>query len=585
MTSTTVTSEFVIRILENGTITIPNESPSHEMVLSGTISKIPKLISNDSRQAKKPKKNSRYANSDEASSSSSSSVVSNTELSPINVIVPNGILANPIMFKDVKFVKLPNQMYIQKELADNLKFHTLVKFVKDLIKSGGMRVFGSFTHYFAYCMTSDPILDPWESTSSSKYNNDKSYHTPDDVDLLYSNFAISHGLITKHTSCIISNITYIDMEGTETKERPAHSYTATFKNHTIKRAIATKHDTIIGPVKIKLDIVSSSTLEYQSLDFDVNSLILTHEGLIASMPVSTKYDSTTVETVKRMNLTKVMNAIKDKKATFIGKFIPGPDHNVQREYLVKRFRKMIEKGFTIVGWNERYPRDTVDIYDVIEYSSDYTKDDEKPPLQCALHCGTKFHVGDVLYYTKCCNTRIGHQQSGRRIYLCDDCFWNDLNQHATKGRMYKCAFCSHKQFIFSDGKHEHPDKSDNLELDQNELESNNLVPDDHVDYSGGPVGGRFNDHNADDDFNDDTHWYGYNNSNGRGRGRGRGSGRGRGLSHNDVVRSYGDAVSYHGGSVSDDGQSHPIGASETSEDTMSSTSYLARVLINSMTDT
>lgn len=310
----------------------------------------------------------------------------------------------------VTMTKIPNGYYVQKQIMDFAAFDTLVQLAFAILDRG-YTVFGSFVHYLAWCANGNH--EPKSINVIKRYMRKNESCVPRDIDVF-------------NTDGRLSTVYMLDalLPSSAMNREEYDSMLVSGVRH--MKYLYTIPNRYFGHIKVMVDAIVSDRISLTGLDFDVNSLTYSKEHGFRSeyeqKPPSIK------DTLRRpITVGRVITSITSKTAKFVGKFDSGPTERKQRLLYVGRFRKMLSKGFNIVGWNVVYPKYTISHLDTEDRS-------------CGI-CFTDFENGTVTYLSPCCS-------ASTKKLLCDDCFWNNMKASAEVDRYHKCPFCRQKNTIF-----------------------------------------------------------------------------------------------------------------------------------------
>jgi hypothetical protein len=195
----------------------------------------------------------------------------------------------------------------------------------------------------------------------------------------------------------------------------------------------TKHEIRIDgiiPIKISFDRVTSKEVDTSLLDFDVNGLTFNKKfGLMATTADHTsKCKSTLCSLLIAKHTQNYIRGILCQTAAFVGEFLPGPHMQHRRKALLARIKKMLAKGWHVPMWDEEYPKVII------------TNSDSPDSKSCKI-CLSDIELGQASYRLRC-NGTIS------RYAVCEDCFWQWLENAAENGRFITCPLCREKRLIF-----------------------------------------------------------------------------------------------------------------------------------------
>ena len=295
---------------------------------------------------------------------------------------------------------------------------------ESILDNASLIIYGSFTHYIAWCVYNDY---DFKSDDTAKKFIQLGNKLPEDLDVLDPMMSLTSRRDYSHI--ISKKDTIRDVPSNIPNEQKSNLYFGSFYN----KIAMNVNDDVLGRYHINVDVVRRHGLCCTDLtgpDFDVNSLVLTYDGLWCEKThMYFNCIDLSIKTKNAYEVFSMINKIMDKKAKFINKFEEGVLQSASRKKLVRRFKKIIDNGFQIEGdWDQKYPM--IDITD--EYSADE---------QCCIICyqnqlSTKSHI------LPCCST-------GTTIkILCNNCFWSLLDSCAEKGINYSCAMCKHSHLLY-----------------------------------------------------------------------------------------------------------------------------------------
>lgn len=320
-------------------------------------------------------------------------------------------------FRDIVLVKTPYGV-VSDEFLRFMQFSMLVSFAKS-IHARGYSLFGSITHYIA--ITLDMGMDPFND-DSVKWFLTTGRHVPEDLDVMdpggvfrresWSSFSLKEE-IEKH-ELYVGNSVHPDLRG----------------NHSLidhSKFVFQADNRFIGYLEFSVDVVSRNNIAADTLDFDVNALVFTHEGFTHQLDFNKNDYLRTMR--EPLIVAQIVDAIKRKEATAVGTFDAGPDNKTRRSLLVSRFRKMDAAGYTIKGFNANYPLTTLVVLDSIDARS------------CCI-CQNEHSVGTQVRLLDCCSTG-----SSKKI-MCNECFWMHMKTQAELGRFHKCVLCRKQKLLF-----------------------------------------------------------------------------------------------------------------------------------------
>lgn len=314
---------------------------------------------------------------------------------------------------------------VSKGYLNGITFVTLVTLAKE-IHEKGYTIFGSFARYTALCLSVGK--DPFTEDTTKWWLQDKSNFIPNDIDVLDPNETFPGE--TFHT------VTYVqDLEVDEwydaSKTSDGRTWGMRFEH--VKSQFKGPFD-----VEVTIDVAR----RIKNADFDINTLVLVggKDARITTHPFNS-FDqmSLIARTQEAIEVSKIIDATKNKKATLIKPFLAGTDRSGDRLSLVGRLLKHWLLGFTITNFLNHY------CIEVIE------KNDAVGDRTCRK-CRAEIAVGDNANILQCCrnNTSLN--------VLCMDCFWESMKKNAERGRFYTCPFCCDRRLIFPE--HANPSHSD-----------------------------------------------------------------------------------------------------------------------------
>lgn len=318
-------------------------------------------------------------------------------------------LSQPVEQQIIKvdIVKAQSGFYVEKKMLEFVKFYTLVELAFAIIDRGFI-IFGSFTHYLAWC--SQKEMDPKLRLTARRFLK-SGRHIPRDIDV----FDPEDRLLSK-TMCKCDTII------------PAHSekYDALTVPH-MKRIFRIPV-TYFGNIDVSVDATFAHTIRFNGLDFDVNSLTYSAAHGLRCIEDERSTKKHINHLLRGKRITKIVDAIDAKQAKFLGTFDSGSDKMINRILFIGRIKKMIYAGFTIEGWNLLYPTYTISHLDC------------KEDRVCGI-CYETLEHGEVAQLSPCCS-------SESRKLMCMVCFWKLMKDLATKSCNYICPFCRDMHIIF-----------------------------------------------------------------------------------------------------------------------------------------
>ena len=259
-------------------------------------------------------------------------------------------------------------------------------------------------HYFVWCLSVE--VDPIETDSMRAYM-DSRRHIPGDIDVLDPKEKLIED-IPSHDNVVVKEVS----EDIKTSPSMFH------KKYSVKWQG-------MFPVEIFVDIVKRDTLDISLLDFDINGLQYNKQtGLTYSGVHACNCKSILCKMKDAESLHKGISGIIEKRATFMQDLLGGEHRASARKRYLTRIRKMIERGFTVTGWDEEYPSYIVEM----RHEKCQICYDEVPP-------GYRMH-------SLRCGKTIG--SSG----VCKNCFWELLMSCANKGKYFECPLCREQRILF-----------------------------------------------------------------------------------------------------------------------------------------
>lgn len=282
---------------------------------------------------------------------------------------------------------------VDKQFAQFLQFHRLVKFAEQCLVKG-FSIHGSFIHYVVWCgaMKTSP-----DNVDSMKEYIGTGRHIPEDLD------------VQKSSAKTQDFCTLFDVERTK---GPDNSF-----NLSVVYSVKNTDFPLSTPLKVDVcrDKKSCPT------DFDVNSLTLTNQGVIVlgvlgrsvGIPCSCKENGHKFECMTKRNRfeEETKQNILARKAKFL-------DVRSRSTLSIKRLKKMLDRGFTIEGWNDWYRKLHLETVCII----------------CQENCSEG-------YQTVCGGKYI--QQ-----LICEPCFWRYMEEMVVKTGNFVCPLCRRADHLF-----------------------------------------------------------------------------------------------------------------------------------------
>ena len=314
--------------------------------------------------------------------------------------------------------------YFDQEYIKFRKFRNVVLLAESILDNASLIIYGSFTHYIAWCVYNDYDFKTEETIKKFIQSGNK---IPEDLDVLDPTMSVTSRRDYSHV--ISKKDTIRDEPSNIPNEQKTGASFGLFYN----KIAMNVNDDVIGQYNIHVDVIRRHGLCSADLtgpDFDVNSLVLTYDGLWCEKThMYFNCIDLNIKTKNAYEVFSIINKIIDKKAKFINKFDEGVLQATGRKKLIRRFRKIIDNGFQIEGdWDKKYP--------IIDITNEYSADE-----QCCIICyqnqlSTKSHI------LPCCST-------GTTIkILCNNCFWSLLDSCAENGTKYSCAMCKHSHLLY-----------------------------------------------------------------------------------------------------------------------------------------
>jgi hypothetical protein len=294
-----------------------------------------------------------------------------------------------------------------EKARDLLRFQSLCKIAKAVLENQG-ELFGSFIHYLVWCTKQS--LQPF-SNNTMKVFLESGKYIPEDLDIIVASkeFDIKP-IIEKISADIRVNIEHCSEEGLYKCFQQAY----------------VKIDNIIfGNIYVKVDLVHLQASKQTSIYFDVNSLKFCEQRGFQKINPMSSYNFLTLMN-EHDEITKIMDCIYTKLAKFESEFEAGPHRSSDRIRMLKRFQKLLERGFTIIGWGEKYPVTEINCID--------------GNVACCI-CKEEMSIGTSCQLLKCC-TRAS------KNVLCKECFWKSMFSNIYKRTFTKCPLCNHEESVF-----------------------------------------------------------------------------------------------------------------------------------------
>ena len=303
------------------------------------------------------------------------------------------------------------------------RFRSMLQLAKHLVNSGHT-LFGSITHYIAWCATKK--RDPWNDETMMTFLN-SGRRVPRDIDVFDP--------FNRVKTTKAGNIQF-------------HKKIKSIESYDLLRTIGVDHekfefkkpDELLGDTYIECDVLHNTSVCVNGIDFDVNSLAYDATGLklLRYVGVSMSIGEMLHEPIE---IADVIDAIMRTEATFIGKFEDGVEHRSRRYLLLGRFKKMLLSGFTVKGWRALHtrervpaPKKTWPVCDNCDESdcdgNDYTEPAVIGPTAACSDCAGELEVGTRQNCCKECGA-----------WLCSTCFWSRLRRNAKKGIFRTCGKC------------------------------------------------------------------------------------------------------------------------------------------------
>jgi hypothetical protein len=186
-------------------------------------------------------------------------------------------------------------------------------------------------------------------------------------------------------------------------------------------------------VDIDILIDVTNKIHSDNIDFRINGLAIDkQQGLHILHQKYSMYDNTINKCIDEFHeINHIVSDIKYRRSEFIGKFNGGPNYSNQRKKLINRFRKMIDHGINIIGFDEYYPKKIISKYDIII---------AKELIKCII-CQDEIKVNSTVIVLECAGKMTSN-------FLCNECFWSHLYSRADEDRYYKCPLCRETKPLF-----------------------------------------------------------------------------------------------------------------------------------------
>ena len=315
--------------------------------------------------------------------------------------------------------------YFEKSYVTFRKFRNLTKLAEHLINCG-LSIYGSYTHYLVWCAYKN--INPTDDATIRQFIS-SGRHIPDDIDILDENAKLIRKL--PHNMLYIRVAASYDIYKKPVENKDDITERDATIIHPHKKLIIRVSDEVLSDYEITIDVLYTNSIrKLCEFDFDINTLIATKNGFITELNCNNDCHEKWHNFRDAVSISKIMKKILHQKAKFIGKFHAGPFNSDFRKRLIFRFRKLLAAGFTIKGWDKKYP--TTIIY----------KHDNMHERQCVI-CHEELKVGTKANMLPCCSTGISKK------VMCDECFWNHLNTLAEDRTWYKCSLCNREHRLFN----------------------------------------------------------------------------------------------------------------------------------------
>lgn len=315
---------------------------------------------------------------------------------------------------------------VEKEIVDFIRFNNIVQMASRLLDRHFI-LFGSITHYFAWCENNSYL--PTEVCTMKTFIGLKR-HIPNDLDIYSGNDAL--------TKVFPEAI----LEGETSRDYRFPHARYSLPNQTLFGDLPVQVDVlkckkICAPMDFSVNCLSFSKVLGLYLDVDISSFTLLEnvdQSRIYADDVDIFQNWSSIHAkcplighcldcqFFQRRLIKMLTNNISEKTTFLLDVRPTV---LRRPIILRRIKKMIDRGFTIVGWDDYFPTRNV-------------RPDENIP--CVICKGQISYKG----YQLVCGRKFQPDN-----LLCVDCFWLHLEDQAKKGNCISCPLCRQVDPLFS----------------------------------------------------------------------------------------------------------------------------------------